>query len=202
MDVQNPTPFPATFDSNAGDASPKQFLDFLRNLISQNLDGDPSVRIPATNRETWVTVIVSLSDHFLTPLPSHRDAPWNAMHEKVKLVEITMEVIQRATDRVDALYAGPGDLAKRIFASVLKFCTGLDVWVDLEVPKEDGIPTPLDLRQRAVQTAVGILRCMGNNITAVGGTDEPTWKILRDILTDSLEVSHGAYPCKSPSTLV
>jgi serine/threonine-protein kinase ATR len=192
MDVPNSTPFPATFDSNAGDASPKQFFDFLRNLISENFDGDPSVCRPAPSRDTWVPVITSLSDHFLTPLPSHHAVPWKAMHEKVKLVEITLELIQRTTDGVTALYAGPGDLAKIIFAGLVKFCGGLAGWIDVEVPQEEGIPTPLELQQKAIQTAVGILRCLGNKVTSVAGSDEPTWKTLRDILMEGLEICRGA----------
>jgi serine/threonine-protein kinase ATR len=192
MSIPNSTPFPvATFDSNAGDGSAKQFLDFLHTLISENLDSDPPLRIPATSRGTWVPVIAALSDHFLASLPSHRTVPWNAMHEKVKLVEITLEVVQRVTDRVDALYAGPGNFASKIFTRLLNLCICLDVWVDVVVPEENDIPTPLQLRQKTVQVAVSVLRCLGSNVVVAGGSDEHTWKMLRNIVTQCLEVING-----------
>jgi serine/threonine-protein kinase ATR len=195
MNIPNASPFPPTFDSNAGDASPKRFLDFLRRLISQDLSDDSGVRIPAADRDSWVEVITSLSDHFLTPLPSPRDVPWNAMHEKVKLVEIILDLLQRVTDRVDALYAGPGDLAKKTFVRLVGLCSGLDIWVEVDVLEEEGIPTPSDLRHKAFQAAVGILRWLGSNVASVGGSEEPTWRILRNILVECLEVSHGMQVC-------
>jgi len=57
----------------------------------------------------------------------------------------------------------------------------------------------LELRQKAIQTAVGILRCLGNKVTSVAGSDEPTWKTLRDILMEGLEICRGAPSVLSPT---
>ena len=192
MNVPESTPFPvATFDSSSEDGSAHRFLEFMRGLIKENLSSDPPVPIPHANRGTWVPVIVALSEHILTPLPSHHTVLWNAMHEKIKLVEITLEVVQRVTDRLDALYAGPSDLAKKIVTRLVSMCVGLDVWVDIEVPEEKDIPTPLDLMQKASHTAVCVLRCLGGSMSIPAGSDEPTWKTLRHILMEYVEVVHG-----------
>ena len=93
--------------------------------------------------------------------------------------------------RVDELYAGPGDFAKTIFTRLLKLCTSLDVWADVDVPKEEDIPTPQELREKAFQAAVEILRRLGSGISTAGRSDPQTWMELRDILVECLEVSHG-----------
>jgi serine/threonine-protein kinase ATR len=186
MNIPDPTPFSAAFDSNSGGPTPKEFLVFLRNLIAQNLDDEL-----ASTRTDWVGIIIKLADHFLTPFPSNNDVPWDAMHDKIKLAEITLEVVHRATDRVRALYIGPNDLAKKIFTRLLNLCSSLDGWVGVEVPGVEGIPTPLDLRNKSFQTVVDLLRRLGSNVTSVGESDEPTWRQLRNIIVEILEVGRG-----------
>lgn len=194
MNMPPSTPFPVPSFQNAdAEASPTQFLGFLRNLIAENLEGDPSVRIPVSDRESWITVINGLSDHFLASFPCANVVPWNAMHEKLELIEITLEIIKRVTFRVDAMYSGPGDAAKRIFARLLNLCSALDSWIDVEVPVEEGIPTPLHLRGQAFQTTTDLLRHLGGNISMSGGPDAPTWKILKSIMCECLDVTQGAH---------
>lgn len=186
------TPFPVPSFQNAdADASPKQFLGFLRKLVAENLDGDPSIRIPSTNRDSWVTVVNGLSDHFLASFPTVNVVPWNAMREKLELIEITLEIIQRVTVRVDAMYSGPGDAAKKIFVRLLSLCTALDTWVDADVGIDDDVLTPLHLRNKVFEAATGLLKYLGGNIMTGGGSDEPTWKILKSILIECLEVAQG-----------
>lgn len=195
MNIPSSTQFPVPSFQNADldDASPKQFLAFLRNLVIQDLNGDPSIRIPASGRAGWVTVITELSDHFLASFPSSNVVPWNAMHDKLELIEITLEIIQRVTARVDALYSGPGDAAKHLFARLLSLCSSLDFWIDFGVTVEAGIPTPQHLSEKTFSVAVDLLRCLGGNVMAGGCNDEPTWKILRNILIECLDVSQGKW---------
>ena len=191
MNIPTSTPFPVpSFQNTDGDASPKQFLSFLRNLIAQNLDGDPSIRIPASEKDNWIPIIDGLSDHFLASFPTSNVVPWTAMHEKLGLIEITLEIIQRVTVRVDGLYSGPGDAAKKIFVRLLNLCNALDSWLDVDIVIEDDMLTPLRLRERALGVAVDLLRHLGG-ITTGGEPNTPPWKILRSILIECLDVAQG-----------
>jgi serine/threonine-protein kinase ATR len=193
MNIPTSTPFPVPSFQNAdADASPKQFLAFLHNLVAENLDGDPSIRIPASSRDSWVTVINGLSDHFLASFPTSDVVPWGAMHEKLDLIEITLEIVQRVTVRVDALYSGPGDAAAKIFVRLLGLCSALDSWVDVDILIEDEIPTPARLRGKAFGVAADLLRHLGG-ISTGGGSHTPSWKILRSILIECLDVGQGEY---------
>lgn len=188
------TPFPVpSFQNAASDASPTQFLGFLKTLVSENLEGDPSIRIPSTNRASWVTVISGLSDHFLASFPTLNVVPWNAMREKLELIEITLEIIQRVTIRVDAMYSSPDEAAKKTFVPLLSLCTALDSWIDADINIEDGILTPSHLRVKAFEAGVGILRHMGQAIATDGGSDESTWRSLKSILVECLEVVQGEH---------
>jgi serine/threonine-protein kinase ATR len=193
MNIPTSTPFPVpSFQNVDADASPKQFLSFLGNLIAENLDGDPSIRIPVSSRDNWVAIISGLSDHFLASFPNSNTVPWSAMHEKLELIEITLEIIQRVTVRVEALYSGPGDAAKKIFLRLLSLCSALDFWLSIDVPIEDDIPTPHRLQGKALKTAVDLLRHLGG-IQIGGGSNAPLWKILREILMECLDVGQGRY---------
>src|ERR1700685_1785932 len=191
MNIPTSTTFPVpSFQNPDADTSPKQFLGFLRKLVADNLNSDPSIRIPASNKETWITVINGLSDHFLASFPTSNVVSWSTMHEKLDLIEITLEIIQRVTGRVDGLYSGPGDAVKATFVRLLHLCSALDSWLDVAIPIEDGVPTPHRLREKAFRVAVDLLRHLGG-ITTSGGHSTPSWKTLRGILIECLDVAQG-----------
>lgn len=193
MNIPPSTPFPVPSFQNAdSDASPKQFLDFLRNLIAENFqDDDPSITKPASERDNWVTIVNGLSEHFLASFPSSNAVPWNAMHDKLELIDHTLEIITRVTSRVEAAYAGPGDAAKALFTHLLNLCNALDCWLDVEVTNEPGVPTPLQLRDKTVKAIVGLLRHLGSCISSGAGPDSPAWKNLREIMVECLDLTCG-----------
>ncbi|KAJ7849840.1 hypothetical protein B0H14DRAFT_862383 [Mycena olivaceomarginata] len=180
-----PTPFPVDPHSNA---SPQEFLDFLHNLVAQNLDGDPAARIPAANKELWTTVVSGLSEQFLASFPSTDKVQWHVMHEKVKLAAASLDVIRRVSSRVEEVFHGPGDLARRTFARLLNFCNVVEMWLDVEFEQMDGLPTPRELADDALQTTLLVLRSLGGAVVHIAESKEPLWKTLRVILSESLDV--------------
>jgi len=193
MNIPPSTPFPvSTFQNKNVDASPKQFLGFLRKLVADNLDGDPSIRIPASGKDSWMTIINGLSDHFLVSFPTSNVVEWSAMHEKLDLIKITLEIIQRVTGRVDALFSGSEDAANTMFVRLLNLCSALDSWLDVNIPIEREMPTPLQLRDKTFKVAVDLLRHLGD-ITTSGGSNPPSWKTLKRILIECLDVAQGIY---------
>jgi len=116
------------------------------------------------------------------------------MHEKLDLIEITLEIVQRVTVRVDALYSGPGDAAKKIFVRLLNLCSALDSWLDVDIIVEDDIPTPARIREKALTVGIDILRYLGGTTTG-GGSHVLSWRILRSILIECLDVGQGEYQC-------
>lgn len=181
-----PLPLPSLRTADK-DATPEEFFEFLQNLIKQHLSG--SVRIPASERQPWVSVILSLSDHFLTPLPSRHDAAWSATGEKIRLVQITLEVLDRALERVQSL-GGCDDFANRMFACLLGFAFSLDAWIDAPDCSEPDLPTPSQLQGDVSRAIINLLHSLGNNTFATG-LEGQTWKTMRCILDDGIQVIHG-----------
>lgn len=190
------TPFPVpSFHGSGDDASPEQFLKFLRNLISEYLDGDNTTRIPANNKDTWVTIIAGLTDHFLVSFPLPDVVPWTMMLEKITMMETTFEVIQRVFSRVEGIYNGSEVLVKSIFARLLSLCRVLDVWVDTGTTECEDIITPTLMKEKALKVLVSVLRGLGSNIATT--EIEPSWKTLRLVLIECLDVCHGTLGTKS-----
>ncbi|KAJ6560264.1 hypothetical protein B0H19DRAFT_1146990 [Mycena capillaripes] len=183
------TPFPVpTFDDPQGNASPQKFLDFLHNLVAQNLDGDPAVRIPAANKELWVTVVAGLSEQFLASFPSTDKVEWHVMHEKVRLAAASLDVIRRVSNRVEGIFHGPGDLARRTFARLLNFCNVVEMWLDVEFEQMEGLPTPRGLADDALQTTLLVLRSLGGAVVHITESNVPLWKTLRVILAECFDI--------------
>lgn len=193
MNNPPPTLFPGPSLQNVdSDASPKQFLDFLHNLIAENFqDDDLSVTRPASERDNWVTIVNGLSEYFLASFPCSNAVPWNAMQDKLELIDYTLEMIVRVTSRVEAAYAGPGDAAKSLFTHLITLCNALDWWLDVDVINKPGVPTPLHLRDKTIKATVGLLRHLGSYISSGAGLDPPTWKKLREIMIECLDLTHG-----------
>jgi serine/threonine-protein kinase ATR len=190
MPMATSTPFPlSSLKATDKDASPEEFLHFLRTLIKDHLSA--AARIPASNSQSWVAVISGLSDHFLTPLPSSHEATWEAISEKVQLVEITLEVLQRAMERVEFLFGGPGDFARRMFGRLLDLNSSLFIWTDVKVFCELDHLMPLGLQSKVTRRMVGLLRNLGNSATPSNMPDEPAWRNMRGIVQECLECING-----------
>ncbi|KAJ7129135.1 hypothetical protein C8R44DRAFT_71161 [Mycena epipterygia] len=183
------SPFPApAFDDPQSNASPQEFLDFLQNLVTQNLDGDPAVRIPAANKEPWVTVVAGLSEQFLASFPSTDKVQWHVMHEKVKLAAASLDVIRRVSNRVEGIFHGAGDLAQRTFARLLNFCNVVEMWLDVDFEQMEGLPSPRELAEDALQTTLLVLRSLGGAVVHIAESKVPLWKTLRVILAECLDI--------------
>jgi hypothetical protein len=179
----------ATFNGVEGDVSPEGFLNFMRYVLCTFVDGEPSERL-GIQIEIWVSVVVWLSDMFLSsPIPFHGET-WGDFHQKVKLVGITVQVIQRLYARIDGLHTGP-NLAKTIITRLLNLCTSLDTWEDVDAPGEEDVPTPQQLRTHAFQVAVDILRHLGSGVSTTERSDPQIWEELRVILAECLDISYG-----------
>lgn len=187
------TPFPVpSFQNAESDASPTQFLGFLKTLVAENLV-DSTIRIPSSSRDNWVTIINGLSDHFLASFPVMNAVPWNAMREKLELIEITLEIIQRVTARVDAMYSADEDAAKKTFVRLLSLCVALDSWTGVDVNIDDGVLSPSHLRVKAFEAGSGILRHLGEAVATAGGVEEPPWRIMKSIIVECLGAAQGEY---------
>ena len=191
--VPTSTPFPVpSFNASSTNATPAQFLEFLRSLITQHL-GDASPCILSSAKTAWATIVDGLTDHFLGPFPLPDNITWESMQEKVEMTEATLEVIRRVFMRVEGIYNGSEVLVRKIFARLLDLCSTLDVWADVGIfSLGDQAFTPACVKEKALGLLVFLLRGMGNNTPPPSDQQyQPFWKTLREILKECVDVCHG-----------
>ena len=191
MNVPTSTPFPVPgFNSSSSNATPAQFLEFLRSLITQYL-GDTSPRILSSAKAAWATIVDGLTDHFLGSFPLPDIVAWETMQEKVEMTEATLEVIRRVFMRVEGIYNGSEVLVRKMFARLLDLCRTLDVWVDVGILSGDQAFTPGYVKEKALGLLVFLLRGLGNNPPPSDQQYQPSWKTLRETLKECVDVCHG-----------
>lgn len=191
---------PSTQLSNVtGDATPEQFHQYMRSLITQHFSGDPSSRIPKAS--DWDNVILGFSNSFVAPFPLPEPIiTWNALKEKITLLDTALDIIFRASQQVDSLFTGQRDGVKKLFVQLLNLCNILDAWLEGDVDGEDGIPLPSILRKKSFQALVAVLRCLGGNV-GINQVDEPRWRILRDLLNETVNLIHDILSNSASITL-
>ncbi|KAF8961111.1 hypothetical protein BDZ97DRAFT_1258324 [Flammula alnicola] len=181
------TPFPVPgFNGADSNATPAEFLKFLRSLIIQYL-GDDCPRITA-NKAAWVTIVNGLTDHLLGSFPLPDIVIWNTMEEKIVMTEVTLEVIRRVFLRVDGVYNGSEGLVRKMFARLLDLCQVLDVWTNREVVCAEGTFSPAQMNEKALNVLVSVLRGLGDSSAVLSEEHDPSWKTLRGVLKECLDV--------------
>jgi hypothetical protein len=183
MSLPISTPFPVPeFEESENN---NKFFDFLDEIINDQLAPGRVHK----DAESWIRIIDGLSDHFLAPLRFHHGATWSALHEKAQLASRNVEIVQRATVCVQSLVAGPGDFTQNMFVRLLTLCSSLDSWEDAFVDEEENVPSPSDLKAKALEAAVTVLRRI--DATPPKSSEEPHWIYLRKILEECLDTCHG-----------
>jgi hypothetical protein len=187
-----PSPFPVpTFASDGGEVSATSLLSFM-GFLKEHMSGDPSA-ISEQNRQIWAEVITSLTDEFMASFPTPEELPWNALHEKIKLAETALDVLTHITQRTDAAmgFFSSSQFSTRVFAGLFKLCNILDHWMEMEISPEEGVILPSTLRIKTFAVAVAVTRCLGGSMAVMGRSDGPTWKTLKVILTECLDLVDG-----------
>ena len=164
-----------------------QFQQHLRSLVTQTFSGN---RIPDPERQ-WNAMILGLSDNFCASFLLPGSITWNALKEKITILETTLEAIYLASLHIDGIFSGKRDRVGVLVVRLLNICNVLDVWLDSQVEIEDSFPSPATLREKAFKALVEVLRSLGGNVTRVEQPEEPRWKILRSLLSECIELVSG-----------
>ena len=190
MNFPSSTPFPIqTFQSTGDGPSPRALLNFLQNLISENLHDGRVEQIP-NEKHTWVTVIAGLSDYLLSSFPSSREGAWTVLHEKITLVDTTLEVIHRVLSKVDGVWSDSGETAEKAVFRLIGICGVLDTRDDADM-QEEGVLSPRQLRERTFAGTLELIRYLGNVDHVTRGAESRSWETAREIITECVKTSEG-----------
>lgn len=185
-----PTAFPPEFNNVGGDSDPAEFLKFLQAMITKYLSED-SPRIAESSKDAWVAIVDGLADNFLQSFPLPDMTLWNLMQEKVAMTETTLQIIQRVFSCVDGIYNNAEVLVKKMFKRLIDLCSVLDIWLETSTIYDDSPVSPTSMQTQASNIVVCFLRGMGNNSPLLSSDCEPSWKILRNILQECVDICQG-----------
>ncbi|OCH94317.1 hypothetical protein OBBRIDRAFT_823598 [Obba rivulosa] len=189
MDIPSSTPFPLpTFQTtDGGAASPADLYGFLLKLLAGL---DPQEEKHPSRKQSWVQLISSLAENFLSSFPFPHDMPWHAMHEKIKLVEVSLDLISKATELVPTLFLTPDDFLKILLSRLMILCTTLEAWVETSVASDVGYPNADALQLKAVTTIEKMLGAFGTHFKEPGGEGEspPAGGALSTVIVEFIGV--------------
>lgn len=175
----------ATLRSN----KPEDVHAYIIKLLHAKLNNNTSNRI-TSDQETWVTVLSGITDFMFVNLPDR--APWSTFREKIDMLENSMEVIQRASARVDGLFFRAGNLAHQLLTRLLDLGCVFEVWDSVEENHGDEGSTPLFMKGKAYEVMVVILRALGDS-ASTADVDPPMWQILRTFIVEIFDVINGTW---------
>jgi hypothetical protein len=190
MDTPSSTPFPLlTFQSSASADSPAALRDFLLQTIADNQPALP-YRIKHPHLETWIPILSGLSDYVLSSFPSISTGTWDILHEKAVLVNATVDVFHIFLQRFSNLFDANTLVARKALVRLITLCHVLDCRNDGNVPVNDGIPSPKELREKCLTVATEVMRYLGDSLGS-GSAGNPTWEAFRSVFVGFLGIGEG-----------
>jgi len=140
--------------------------------------------------EDWVPLILNFCHYYLSKLPSPQGWQWDLLHEKVKLIQLVLEVVSRAVSSRPSLFIGHDDSAKRLFTTLVSLHHVLDRWCSVDVPHSDAVVSPQTLRGSVLDAIFELLQSLGNG-AKLGEDKATTWSTLGSIISKCLGICDG-----------
>lgn len=147
--------------------------------------------------EDWIPLISNFCRYYLSKLPSPQGWKWDLLHEKVKLVELILEVVSRAISSKPSLFTGHDSSAKVLFTTLFGLHYVLDQWCSVDVPPSDAVISPQTLREKVMDIIFELLQSLGN-ASKLGEDKETTWATLESIISKCLGICDGTTPVTCP----
>jgi len=175
---------------------PEDVQAYLSKLLDAKLD-DSSSRI-ISGQEEWLAVLSGLMDFMIFPLP--QNVPWSAFQENIDMVQKSMEVIQRASKRVDGLFSGTGHIVHQLLTRLSYLYCVFEVWDTFEESNIHEACSPRFMKARAHEVMFEIIQILGNSISTTE-INPAMWQILQIFLVEILDVIKGPWWVLYPSII-
>lgn len=173
-----PRPVPTLQNKESAD-----LLELLHGDLSNSslgLDSD----------EDWIPLISNFCRYYLSKLPSPQGWKWDLLHEKVKLIELILEVVSRAISSKPSLFTGHDSSAKVLFTTLVGLHYILDQWCSVGVLSSGAVVSPQTLRGKVMDVIFELLQSLGN-ASKLGDDEETTWATLENIISKCLHICDG-----------
>ena len=181
--LSNPSsslPRPILTQQSGGSADLLEVLHGDLSNSSLGLDSD----------EEWVPLILNFCRFYLSKLPTPQGWKWDLLQEKVKLIDLILEVVSGVISSKPSLFTGHDSDARVFFTTLVQLHYALDQWCSVDVLLSDTVASPQTLRGKVMEAIFDLLQSLGNT-SKLGEDKETTWANLGSILSKCLDICDG-----------
>ena len=146
--------------------------------------------------EDWIPLISNFCRYYLSKLPGPQGWKWDLLHEKIKLIELILDVVSRAVSSKPSLFTGHDSSAKVLFTTLVGLHYVVDQWCSVDVLSSDAVVSPQTLRGKVTDVIFELLQSLGN-APKLGDDKATTWVTLGSIISKCLEICDGMLPVGS-----
>ncbi|KAF8592595.1 hypothetical protein K439DRAFT_1625944 [Ramaria rubella] len=133
------------FQPQLGDElTPQELLDHLNSILVDVLP--PGSFIKGDGRPEMVTLLRDLCGIMMGEFPQADVTEWNMLKDRVKIIEISLKLIDRALLCVEGIVGGSEELERVMLAQFLILGGTLETWIITCKHPEEDVPTPQQLK--------------------------------------------------------
>lgn len=173
------------------DLTPQELLDYLNSILVDVLA--PGTYIKGDGQPEMVTLLGDLCCIMMGEFPEAGAAEWGMLKDRVKIIDVSLELINRTLLCVEGIVGGKEELERIMLAQFLIFGATLETWIASGSLVEDATG-PRQLKARLQSVALEMLGVLAGarHDARPEKWPRPNWEALRICLHECLGIATGA----------
>lgn len=156
MNLLSPGPFRV---HSADDLTPQELLKHLNTIYSEVLSSVFPISIKDDKRTEIVSLLRDLCCIMMGEFPKAGVTAWEMLQDRVKIIQMSFRIIDRALACVDDLFDGVNNLERVLLTQFVNLDCVLESWIaqrrDCDYPSD--VITPYQLKAELGQATTNIL---------------------------------------------
>lgn len=172
------------------DLTPQELLDYLNSILVDVLT--PGTFIKGDGQSEIVTLLRDLCCIMMGEFPEAGVAEWAMLKDRVKIIDVSLELINRTLLCVEGIVGGKEELERTMLAQFLILGATLETWIASGSLVEN-ITGPQQLKARLQVVALEMLAVLAGTThnARPEKVPRPNWEALRLCLDECLGIATG-----------
>ena len=172
-------------------------LDTVINKFTAHevFQSDPPIRVPFSDRTAYFQQLMQVMvPQLLGQFPIN--GAWDK--ELTQFAESLLDLFSRGIRRLHGLFRNDQHYERSWLADLICFVSHMNSWHRIGVKIENGVSSPIDLCERAISIATGILGILDSEMGLFedGSNKAPSpWRAFRTLTHEMLSLSKGECFC-------
>lgn len=126
MRFPSPSPFR---EPPADDLTPQELLKHLNTIFSDVLSSDSSISAADEKRAEIISLIRDLCCIMMGEFPKPGLTAWDMLQDRVKIIQVSFRIVDRALICVENLFAGNDHLERVLLTQFINLGCVLEIWI-------------------------------------------------------------------------